>query len=160
MKTCLLVALAALACTAAPAAAQTWSERVLISVNGAFQSTTHDASDRFEFEKNLEIGTTDVDYSVQGGFVFDGGISYRVWKNLAAGVSVSYFTRDEGASTTSSIPHPFFFQQPRSISGDATGVKRTETAVHVQAVYLVNPGESCAWRFPADRRSSASSRIW
>ena len=29
---------------------------------------------------------------------------------------------------------------PARISGDATGVKRTETAVHVQAVYLVNPG--------------------
>ncbi len=71
-KTCLLVALAALACIAlSPAAAQTWPERVLISVNGAFQSTTNDASDRFEFEKNLETGSTDVDYSVQGGFVFD-----------------------------------------------------------------------------------------
>jgi len=139
-KKCLLAAVAAVACTASPAAAQSWSERVLISVNGAFQSTTHDASDRFEFEKNLETGTTDVDYSVQGGFVFDGGVSYRVWKNLAGGVSVSYFTRDESAGTTSSIPHPFFFQQPRIVTGDATGVKRTETAVHVQAVYLVNPG--------------------
>jgi Outer membrane protein beta-barrel domain len=139
-KKCLVVAAAAVACTASPAAAQSWSERVLISVNGAFQSTTHDASDRFEFEKNLETGTTDVDYSVHGGFVFDGGVSYRVWKNLAGGVSVSYFTRDESASTTSSIPHPFFFQQPRIVTGDATGVKRTETAVHVQAVYLVNPG--------------------
>ena len=140
LKPGLLVALAALACTASPADAQTWSERVLISVNGAFQSTTHEARDRFEFEKNLETGSTDVDYSVQGGFVFDGGVSVRLWKNLAAGVSVSYFTRDESAATSSSIPHPFFFQQPRTISGDATGVKRTETAVHVQAVYLVNPG--------------------
>lgn len=140
MKTGMLVALVALACTPSAAVAQTWSERVLISVNGAYQSTTNDFSDRFEFEKNLEPGFTDVDYPVQGGFVFDGGASFRFWKNLAAGVSVSYFTRDDSASTTSSIPHPFFFQQPRAVSGDATGVKRTETAVHVQAVYLVNPG--------------------
>ena len=44
------------------------------------------------------------------------------------------------ASTTSSFPHPFFFNQPREVTGDATGVNRTETAVHVQAMYLVNPG--------------------
>ena len=125
---------------ASPAAAQTWSERVLVSVNGAFQSTTNDFSDRFEFERELETGTTDVDYPVQGGFVFDAGAGFRFWKNLAAGVSVSYFTRDDAASTTSSIPHPFFFKQPRTVTGDATGVKRTETAVHVQAIYLVNPG--------------------
>ena len=76
----------------------------------------------------------------QGGFVFDAGAGYRLWKNLAAGVAVSYFTRDDNAGTTSSFPHPFLFNQPREVTGDATGVKRSETAVHVQAMYLINPG--------------------
>ena len=125
---------------AAPATAQSWPERVHISVNGAFQATTNDFSDRFEFERNIETGSTDVDYPVKGGFVFDAGAGYRLWKNLAAGASVSYFTRDSNASTTSSFPHPLYFQQPREVTGDATGVKRSETAVHVQAMYLVNPG--------------------
>jgi len=125
---------------AAPAAAQSWPERVVVSVNGAFQATTNDFNDRFEFERNLETGSTDVDYPVQGGFIFDAGAGYRFWKNVAAGVSVSYFTRDDVASTTSSVPHPFFFNQPREVTGEATGVKRSETAVHVQAMYLVNPG--------------------
>ena len=111
-----------------------------ISVNGAFQATTNDFSDRFEFERNLETGSTEADYPVQGGFIFDAGAGYRLWKNLAAGVAVSYFTRDDVAGTTSSFPHPFFFNQPREVTGEATGVKRSETAVHVQAMYLVNPG--------------------
>ena len=132
------VALALL--VASPVAAQTWPERVHISVNGAFQATTHDFSNRFEFERELETGSTEVDYPVQGGFVFDAGAGFRFWKNLAAGVSVSYFTRDDAASTTSNFPHPFFFNQPREVTGEATGVKRSETAVHVQAMYLVNPG--------------------
>jgi hypothetical protein len=111
-----------------------------VSVNGAYQATTNDFSDRFEFERNVETGSTDVDYPVQGGFIFDAGAGVRLWKNLGAGVAVSYFTRDGAASTTSRFPHPFFFEQPREVLGDATGVKRTETAVHVQAMYLVNPG--------------------
>ena len=77
---------------------------------------------------------------MQGGFIFDAGAGYRVWKNLAAGVSVWYFTRDDGASTTTSVPHPFFFNRPREVTGDATGVKRSETAVHVQAMYLIKSG--------------------
>ena len=98
-------------------AAQSWPERVHVSVNGAFQATTNDFSDRFEFERDLETGSTAVDYPVQGGFIFDAGAGYRFWKNLAAGVSVSYFTRDDVASTTSSFPHPFFFNQPRDGHG-------------------------------------------
>ena len=108
------VALAVLV-AASPVAAQTWPERVHVSVNGAFQATTNDFSDRFEFERELETGSTAVDYPVQGGFVFDAGAGFRFWKNLAAGVSVSYFTRDDAASTTSSFPHPFFFNQPREV---------------------------------------------
>ena len=70
---------------------------------------TNDFSDRFEFQRNLETGSTDVDYPLKGGFVFDAGAGFRLWKNLGAGVSVSYFTRDDVASTTSSVPHPLFF---------------------------------------------------
>jgi hypothetical protein len=135
---CLAIAIAL--SVAAPAVAQTWPERVLVSVNGGYQATTNDFTDRFEFERNLETGSTEVHYPVQGGFVFDAGGGYRFWKNLAAGVSISYFTRDDGASTISSVPHPFFFNQPREITGEAAGVKRSETAVHVQLMYLVNRG--------------------
>ena len=141
MRTVIL-SLAITLAAALPAAAQsTWSERVHISVNGAFQTTTNDFGDRFEFERNLETGSTDVDYPVQGGFIFDAGAGYRLWKNFAAGVSVSYFTRDDVAATTTSVPHPFFFNQPREVTGEATGVKRSETAVHVQAMYLIKGGD-------------------
>ena len=81
------------------AAAQTWTERVHISVNGAFQTASNDFSDRFEFEKDLETGSTDADYRVKGGFLFDAGGGVRLWKNLGAGVALSYFTHKDGATT-------------------------------------------------------------
>ncbi|HET7220429.1 MAG TPA: outer membrane beta-barrel protein [Vicinamibacterales bacterium] len=121
---------------AAPAAAQGWSERLFFSINGAFQTATNDFSDRFEFERDLETGSTESDYRVQSGFLFDGGGGYRLWKNLGVGVAVSVFTREDSAATRSSFPHPFFFEQPREVTGDATGVTRRETAAHVYAAYL------------------------
>ena len=131
--------LAAVVLAASPAAAQTWTERVHVSVNAGVLSGTQDFTDRFEFEANLETGSTSVDYQVQGGFTFDAGLGYRIWKGLGAGASVSFFSSDNAAATTSSVPHPFFFNQPREVVGDATDIGRSETGVHIQAMYLLNP---------------------
>ena len=119
--------------------AQTWSEKVHISINGAFQTASNDFSDRFEFQKDLETGTTETEYPVSSGFLFDGGGGVRLWKNLGAGVAVSYFTHKDTASTTTRSPHPFFFNQFREVTGEAPNSSRTETAVHVQAMYFINP---------------------
>jgi hypothetical protein len=130
-------ALAALLFLPSAATAQTWPERVYVSVNGAFQATTNDFSDRFEFPKDQETGSTEVDYRVQSGVLFDGGGGYRVWKNFGVGVSVSIFNRTDAAQTTTRSPHPFFFDRQREVEGEATGVTRNETAIHVQAMYLL-----------------------
>jgi hypothetical protein len=117
--------------------AQTWSERVYVSVNGAFQSTTNDFGDRFEFDKDLETGSTDVDYRVGSGVVFDGGGGVRLWKNFGVGAAVSVFNRKNPADTTTRSPHPFLFNQGREVTGAADDITRTETAVHVQAMYFL-----------------------
>ena len=137
---CLAACVISVLSCASPVLAQSWPERVHISVNGAFQATSNDFSDRFTFEESLETGSTDSDYPVESGFVFDVGGGYRLFGNLGAGVAVSYFTKAGTAATTSSFPHPFFFNRPRAVTGDATNLTRTETAVHVHAMYLVNPG--------------------
>lgn len=124
---------------ATPVAAQSGSERVFVSFNGAYQTSSNDFSDRFEFERDLETGSTQTSYPIKGGFTFDVGGGFRLWKNLGAGVSVSYFTRDDDAPTDSSFPHPFQFNQNRQVTGDAPGVNRTETAAHVQLMYLIDP---------------------
>jgi hypothetical protein len=132
---CLAIAVS----SAAPALAQTWPERVHVSVNAAFQPTANDFTDRFEFESNVETGSTSSEFAVKAGPAFDVGFGYRFWRNLAAGVSVSFFTKDGVAQTTSSFPHPFFFTQPREVTGEATGIARSERVVHVQLQYLWNP---------------------
>ncbi|HXW05400.1 MAG TPA: hypothetical protein VD833_09215 [Vicinamibacterales bacterium] len=137
---CILI-VSALTCATlpTPTAAQTWPERVLLTVNGGVQTASNRFDDRFDFQEYLETATTAVDYESEGGPVFDAGVGIRLWRGLGAGVAVSAFTKENAAQTRSSIPHPFFDSQPRQADGAASGLKRTETAVHVQAMYLIDP---------------------
>ena len=47
-------------------------------------------------------------------------------------------SRDTDVSAT--IPHPFFFNSPRTITGTAAGLERKEVATHVQALYALYTG--------------------
>jgi hypothetical protein len=136
VRTPTLLVAAALTCGAAAEALAQPQERVAISVNGAIQTTKNPFSDRFDFPVNRDTGSTETEYPVKGDLVIDGSVVIRLWKNLGAGVAVSQFTRDETVTTTSEIPHPFFFDTLREVSGDAS-VTRTERGIHVHAAYTV-----------------------
>ena len=123
-----------LASSAASAAAQD-IPRAFVSINGGYQVTTTEFEDTFTFTAHQETGSSRVTYPIEAGPTFDGGGGVRLWRGLGVGVAVSRFTVDGTVSATSSIPHPFFLQQNREVSGETDGLRREETGVHVQAQY-------------------------
>jgi hypothetical protein len=50
---------------------------------------------------------------------------------------VSTLSRQVGAAVNAKIPHPFFFNQLRPISGDVTALQHKETGVHIYAMYFL-----------------------
>ena len=72
-------------------------ERVYVTINGAAQLTRHPFTDRFTFDVNREEGSTDTRYPIDGGPAVDAGLAVRLWRGLAAGVSVTSFMRDVDA---------------------------------------------------------------
>ena len=125
------------------AAQGAWEPRGFVSINGGIQATSTDFTDNVVFTRFVEEGDFDAGYRVDGDAVFyvSGGV--RVWQNLAIGVGVSRFSRDDDADVTARIPHPFFFDQHRPISGSAVGLRRQEIAVHVQALWIVPANDEC-----------------
>ena len=115
-----------------PAIAQTLS-RGWISVNGGYQATTNDFSDGAPFTEHAEEGRFDSDYTVKGGPTFDIAGGARIKGPLAVGVGVTRFSRSTPIALSAQVPHPFFFNTPRTVEGDIGGVKREELAVHIQA---------------------------
>jgi opacity protein-like surface antigen len=111
--------------------------RGFVGVNVGYQASTTEFDDSFTFTRDQETGTSRVTYPIDAGVMFDVGGGVLVWGQLGVGAAFSRFTRDGVVNASSSIPHPFFFQQNREVSGEADGIQREETGVHLQAQYSV-----------------------
>jgi len=133
---------------AGPAPARTAAPRGLVSINGGLQSPSRTFSDSFTFEVNVEDASVRTEYEVESGPFFDGGFSVRLFGPIGAGVAFSRFSRTGPATVSGTIPHPFFFDRGREISGE-TDVKRNETAIHAQLVAFVPAGERVLLVFSA-----------
>ncbi len=127
------------------AAQGAWESRGFVTINGGYQATT-DFADNVVFTRAsrnglvwlfVEEGDFDAGYSRATGLVFDVSSGVRVWRSLAVGVGVSVFDRNDDASVVARLPHPFFFDQHREVSGVAPGLTRKELAVHLQAIWTV-----------------------
>jgi hypothetical protein len=112
------------------------SERVFISLNGLYQVTSHDFDDSATIRVNAENGRLDTDYDVGGAPAFDVSGGVVVWRNLAVGVGLTRVSTSTLTMIDAQVPHPFFFNQPRSVTGEFEG-DRSELAVHIQAKWLV-----------------------
>jgi hypothetical protein len=89
-----------------------------------------------------EQKTWTADYSVKSGVEFEIGAGWRVWENLFAGATYSRFSNSRSASVREEIPHPFFFSQPRNISGESADLSHDENGGHF----------SLWWVIPVSRR--------
>jgi hypothetical protein len=132
----LFVAATMVASPGAAAAQTAWTDRGYVNVSGFYQpsssfSTTVTPTD---FAEASIIDTSYKTGSVPG---FDAGGGVRVWRNLAVGVDVSYLSKGDSGAIDAQIPHPFFFNRLRTVSGDASGLAHQETAVHVQALWMM-----------------------
>ena len=137
----IVLALGVVLLTGSAAFAQTpaWTEgRIFLGVNGGAQvGSTRDEATSFSFSLYGEPATVGVTRSVKGGPLFDIMAGGRVIGNL--GVAGTLFMRKASSdgAVTASLPHPIFYDQPRSITSTVPNMTHEELWSAVQAVYLV-----------------------
>jgi opacity protein-like surface antigen len=134
---CLGVVCLAVAASPAIAAAQGSEARIRIAASGGIQTSGNAVSQSFTVTTNLEPGTVTAEIPLDQAPFFDVGGWARLFGRFGAGVSFSRITRTADATVTASIPHPFYFNQPRQISGTQPGAAEEENAVHIDFVALV-----------------------
>jgi hypothetical protein len=104
-----------------------------------FQSASNDLQDTTTLRVNAEDGSLATSYTVGSGPAFDVSGGFLVLRNLGVGVGLTRFSTSTVTTVNASVPHPFFFNQPRAVTGEVGG-SREELAVHVQVrgVFPVN----------------------
>jgi hypothetical protein len=138
MRTALYaVLIIALGADAAGAQSSAWTDRAYVTVNGGVKATPSTFTGTEHPIAFVEAATVDTSYKVKSAPEFDVAGGVRVWRNLAIGADVSRFSKKDGADVQAQVPHPLYFGRPRSVSGNAGGLSRMETALHVQAVWVV-----------------------
>ena len=103
-----------------------------IGVSGGYQVGSHDFTDSATFVANAEEAQYRTSYRVKGGPALQISGGAPLWRQLGVGVAFSRFSHATPTTLNGTVPHPFFFNQPRTIDGTISDLARSETAVHLQ----------------------------
>ena len=114
-----------------------WEDTGYVNVNYAYQSGDRAFAESLSAPIYGETATYGASHASSGGGGFDIGGGIRVWGNLAAGIAVTSFSSPSAATVSGSVPHPLFFDRPRTVAADLTGLEYKELGVHLQAVWVM-----------------------
>ena len=132
-----VLALGLVAAGPAEAQMQPWEDNGYGSINFSYQGGDRVFQERLSDTVFGEEATYAVDHASSGGGQFDIGAGVRMWRNLAAAVAVTSLSTSDGAAITGSIPHPLFFNRPRSSNFARADLEYKELGVHIQAAWVM-----------------------
>lgn len=117
-----------------PGAAQ---DQVRVGIDAGLQTATSDFTATAVFTEFVEEGQVTTNHTIGSGFVFGGGVTARVWQQLAVGAAVTFFSKTGTGQLEAELPHPFLFNRPRVVSAEASDLKRREIATHILVGWIV-----------------------
>jgi opacity protein-like surface antigen len=133
----IVVALLAMWPSTARAQQGPFGGKVFVSVNVGIQvgdnSLVRDAS----FELYDETATVEVNQTINNGAFLEFAGAYKLRGNLGVGLSYNFVTNSGDGTISGSLPHPQFFDQPRTFTASADDLSHAENAFHFQAVWFV-----------------------
>lgn len=119
------------------AQAQPDRPRVRLLFDGGAHVTPGAFGQTFTVTKNLEDTPVSTDLKVGGASFFDVGARIRIAGRLSVGGVGFRASGTADGTVNAKVPHPLYFNQPRDVSGDLSGLRRQETGAHIELAYLV-----------------------
>jgi opacity protein-like surface antigen len=132
---------------ASPKAWQPFDGKLLISANVGIQVGDNDLSRTSNFDLYDEQATVTVNQTINNGFFFEIGGAYQYRPTYGFGITWGILSNSGEGNISGQLPHPQFFEQPRSFSADASDLKHTEHSVHFQAIYFMPFTEKVDFQF-------------
>lgn len=110
--------------------------RLRAAFSAGVQADTAGLSQSFTLIKNSESAPIAADLSPAAVPSFDAAVTYMLVNRIGVGAAVSLTNARSDAEITARIPHVFFFNQLRPISG-AARVRHEELATHLSGIYVL-----------------------
>jgi hypothetical protein len=118
-----------------PGSGKERERRVRVLVNALYNPTDIGFTDTSTVPSFLEEARSTRTYDGGKGIVFEAGAIVGIWQGLGVMGSVELYQSDLDVFFEESLPHPLYFDQPRTVEGELTGFGYDEKAVHLDAVY-------------------------
>jgi Outer membrane protein beta-barrel domain len=106
------------------------------AVNGAYQTRTTNFQETATIRINVEDAPFTTAYTVDSGPALDASVGVLITSHVGLGVGFTRYSQPTDAVLTASVPHPFFFNRPRTVAGNVFDLQREELALHAQARYV------------------------
>ncbi len=135
-----LVVSGLIAASASHASAQVgaaWTDRGYATLNWAYEEGSTDLIGSTEFPLYDEVGRFDTNGKANNGPMIDFSGGARVWRNVSVGIAFHRVVSKTDVDLAGSIPHPLFFNRPRTVTQELPGFERHEHAVHLQFGYMI-----------------------
>lgn len=131
---------------AVPAFAADDPYKVKLLLGGGYQLGSPDFDQTLSIDQFQEKATIATNYSADKAPGLDVGIQWNAFRSIGFSASGTLYDRDLAGTYNASFPHPFFFNQPRTATGDIAG-KLKETAGHLNLVVFGKSGslDLSAW---------------
>ena len=113
------------------------TERIVARVDVGWRPASRTFAGTRVFPAFSEQGNFEADYEIKDGGVLDGGLSFLLWRSLGVGLDISSFRSIHPAQISSELPHPFFYDLPRTTTGTAGGLERQELGIHIRALWAM-----------------------
>jgi opacity protein-like surface antigen len=92
------------------------------------------------FREYNEDASLTVQHKAKLGFGASFGLQYDFSEHLGAILTLGLVNRSASATYDGALPHPLYFNEKRSISGEVSGATYRETTAHLDAAYLGKAG--------------------
>ena len=121
-----------------PAAAQgrAWEDRVFAGVTFGLQTSSSDIADNTTLQIYGEQGSLVSNASFDADSLVDISVGARVWGNVGVAVGYHTISTTGAGDIQGSVPHPIFFDRPRTFTVPIDGIDRDEHAAHLMIGWM------------------------
>jgi hypothetical protein len=114
-----------------------WTDKGFANVSFGVQAPSHALTTNTTFDIYGETASQMASQDVGGGAFFDISAGYKVWKNLAAGIGVTFVGSNSDLVVNAQIPDPVFFDRPRAVSATLNDAHHKQTAINLTGTWMM-----------------------